>query len=346
MSGPNFPYSRLDVANIVRRVFEESNDRLRVDAAVTVVLGEVEVIIDEADDSIQIFGNDGTTNRAIKTNAAGELQVDVLASALPTGAATSANQTNGSQLSRITDGTDTAQVTAAGELNVFSTARPGVDIGDVTINNAAGVAAVNIQDGGNSITVDGTVTVVQPTGTNLHAVIDSGTITTITNVVHVDDNAGSLTVDGTVSAVQSGTWNVNNVSGTISLPTGAATSVNQTNGSQKSQIVDGSGNVIAAINNTLNVNETPNTSFLQLLLTLTTTPVVAKVGGSNLSGRKYLIIWNTSGTNIYYGTSAVNSTNGFRISNNSSITIPVGPSIDVYIVKQSGSGDVVIQEFA
>lgn len=32
----------------------------------------------------------------------------------------------------------------------------GVDIGDVTINNAAGAAAVNIQDGGNSITVDAT----------------------------------------------------------------------------------------------------------------------------------------------------------------------------------------------
>ena len=38
-------------------------------------------------------------------------------------------------------------------------ANSGVDIGDVTINNAAGASAVNIQDGGNSITVDGSVTV-------------------------------------------------------------------------------------------------------------------------------------------------------------------------------------------
>lgn len=52
------------------------------------------------------------------------------ASVLPTGAATAALQT-----------------------------QPGVDIGDVTVNNAAGASAVNIQDGGNSITVDGTVTV-------------------------------------------------------------------------------------------------------------------------------------------------------------------------------------------
>lgn len=60
---------------------------------------------------------------------------------------------------RIGDGTDLATVTAAGELNVLSTAQPGVDIGDVTVNNAGGAAAVNIQDGGNSITVDGAVTV-------------------------------------------------------------------------------------------------------------------------------------------------------------------------------------------
>ena len=47
------------------------------------------------------------------------------------------------------------------------------------------------------------------------------------NVVSVTDNGGSLTVDngGTfaVQAAQSGTWNINNIAGTISLPTGAAT---------------------------------------------------------------------------------------------------------------------------
>lgn len=47
----------------------------------------------------------------------------------------------------------------------------------------------------------GTVSVIQPTGTNLHTVVDSGT----------------------VAASQSGTWNITNVSGTVSLPTGAAT---------------------------------------------------------------------------------------------------------------------------
>lgn len=59
---------------------------------------------------------------------------------------------------QVTDGTDLALVTAAGELNVIATAQPGVDIGDVTVNNASGASAVNIQDGGNSLTIDGSIT--------------------------------------------------------------------------------------------------------------------------------------------------------------------------------------------
>jgi len=43
------------------------------------------------------------------------------------------------------------------------------------------------------------------------------------SAVPITDNGGSITVDGTVAATQSGTWNINNVSGTVSLPTGAAT---------------------------------------------------------------------------------------------------------------------------
>lgn len=119
---------------------------------------------------------------------------------------------------QIGDGTETLSITASGQAEVAVTAalpagansigtlgaNSGVDIGDVTINNAAGASAVNIQDGGNSITVDGTVS--------------------------VTDGGGSLTVDGTVAATQSGTWNIADVTGTVSLPTGASTSALQTTG--------------------------------------------------------------------------------------------------------------------
>jgi len=49
----------------------------------------------------------------------------------------------------------------------------GTDIGDVTINNAAGAAAVNIQDGGNTITVDGTVATTSAANTTATGIIDA-----------------------------------------------------------------------------------------------------------------------------------------------------------------------------
>jgi hypothetical protein len=109
------------------------------------------------------------------------------------------------------------QVTNAGTFAVQSTnqANSGVDIGDVTINNAAGASAVNIQDGGNSITIDGAVT-----NTTL-SVVGGGTEATAqrvtiandsTGVLSVDDNGGSLTVDGTVTAnLAAGTNNIGDV---------------------------------------------------------------------------------------------------------------------------------------
>ena len=110
---------------------------------------------------------------------------------------------------RVSDGVDVVNVTAAGELNVIATAQPGVDVGDVTVNNGAGAAAVNIQDGGNAITVDGAVSVsaLPDEGQQLmaasisvaiasdqSAVPVSGTVS-VTEPVSVDDNGGSLTVD-------------------------------------------------------------------------------------------------------------------------------------------------------
>lgn len=99
------------------------------------------------------------------------LKVDASGSTSPVSGTVTADQGTAAAVAgawpvKLTDGTDTALVTAAGELNVLATAQPGVDIGDVTVNNAGGGAAVNIQDGGNSITVDGTVTA--NAGTNLN----------------------------------------------------------------------------------------------------------------------------------------------------------------------------------
>jgi hypothetical protein len=64
--------------------------------------------------------------------------------------------------------------------------------------------ALVVDGSGSTQPVSGTVTVQQATAANLNA-----------------------TVTGTVAASQSGTWDINNISGSISLPTGAATSAKQ-----------------------------------------------------------------------------------------------------------------------
>jgi len=99
--------------------------------------------------SVDSSGSTATVTGTVTANAGTNLNTSALALA--------ATQTDKSQFTKITDGTDTALVTAAGEQNVIATAQPGVDIGDVTINNSTGASAVNIQDGGNSITVDAPV---------------------------------------------------------------------------------------------------------------------------------------------------------------------------------------------
>jgi hypothetical protein len=70
----------------------------------------------------------------------------------------------------------------------------GVDIGDVTVNNGAGAAAVNIQDGGNSITVDGTVTANAGTNLNTSALALDATLSAMSLVDHTAFTQGTTLV--------------------------------------------------------------------------------------------------------------------------------------------------------
>lgn len=77
----------------------------------------------------------------------------------------------------------------------------GTDIGDVTINNASGSAAVNIQDGGNSITVDGTVAVTNA-GINTIAGAVSGTEmqVDVLTIAAGDNNIGNVDLASAIPA--------------------------------------------------------------------------------------------------------------------------------------------------
>lgn len=74
MSGANAPYTELDSTQVLRHVFDETQDRLRVDAAVSMDAGQLDVVIDQADDSIRI--GDGT-NLVTTTQDSGKVALDV-----------------------------------------------------------------------------------------------------------------------------------------------------------------------------------------------------------------------------------------------------------------------------
>lgn len=103
-----------------------------------------------------------------------------------------------------TDGTNSQSFTAAGEAKVTVT-QPlpaGTNaIGSVTVNNASGASAVNIQDGGNSITVDGTVS-----ASNLPSTVDTnfGTVgaSTLRTAAEMGNSTGAADFNNGATSAQ------------------------------------------------------------------------------------------------------------------------------------------------
>lgn len=187
------PTSQLDPGQITKITYDATNEAVKVN----LVAGSASFTVDseQADDTPFVPGGATLLIGALADNVAPDSvdEGDV-------GAVRMSNNRNLYTQIRDAAGNERGvNITAASEMNVLASAQPGVDIGDVTINNAVGVGAVNIQDGGNSITVD-----------------------------------------GTVAATQSGAWNITNVSGTVSLPTGASTLAEQQTQTTSLQLLDDS----------------------------------------------------------------------------------------------------------
>lgn len=103
------------------------------------------------------------------------------------------------------DGTDEFAVTSAKP--IFVHLSDGTETANVNASNQLEVAVLTMNDGGNSITID-------------------GTLTGITNDVNIADGGNSITVDGTVAATQSGAWDI----GTVTTLTGITNDVNIADG--------------------------------------------------------------------------------------------------------------------
>lgn len=143
---------------------------------------------------LAVMGTDGTNPQLISVDSSGNVQVDIVSSAaIP-----------------ITDNSGSITVDNAGTFAVQVDGTALTRLTDIETNTDYGA----VTGGG-----------VEASALRVTIASDS------TGVISIDDNSGSITVDngGTfaVQAAQSGTWNINDVSGTVSLPTGASTAANQ-----------------------------------------------------------------------------------------------------------------------
>lgn len=90
----NLKYTEREILN---KALNAGEDALKVDIDNVTLNTEgstvsLEVDLDNETDDVLVYGNDGATNRKIKTDADGNVQVDIVTSALPSGGATAANQ--------------------------------------------------------------------------------------------------------------------------------------------------------------------------------------------------------------------------------------------------------------
>lgn len=79
-------------------------------------------------------------------------------------------------------------------------------------------------------------------------------------------------------------------------------------------------------------------------ISVSTSAVEAKVGASALAGRAILII-QPKANNIYLGyDNSVTTSNGIQLFKNQTIIVEFTDDVSVYLIAQSGTNDVRIQE--
>jgi hypothetical protein len=97
----------------------------------------------------------------------------------------------------------------------------------------------------------------------------------------------------------------------------------------------------------LSTSEGVEDSYVAGVVSVSTSQVEAKVGGSPLTGREVLRIFNNSNTTIYFGPSGLTASTGEPIYKNQWVEIKAKDSLSVYLLTASGTAsDVRIQEMA
>ena len=202
---------------------------------------------------------------------------------------------------------------------------------------------VKVNPSGSLITAIGDITGV--VGQNTMANSLPVVIASNQTAVPVSDNGGSITVDGTVAATQSGTWNINNITGTVTLPTGAATetTLSSLNGKVtacNTGAVTISSALPAGTNNIgdVDVLTLPDVAIKTYSSSSVTTVVSAAVSTSILASnanRRMAIMVNDTDKNAYVKLGATASTTSF------SYKLTPGQTLELPIPVYTGAIDAI-----
>lgn len=306
-------------------------------------------------DAVYIAGKDPSGNlHGVATDANGDLIVSPLttsstvtvvqptgtnlhavidASALPAGASTSALQTSGntslSTIATNTTGVSTAsnQVTGNASLSSIDTKTPALGQALAAASVPVVLTAAQVA----TLTPLTSVTVVQPTGTNLHTVVDSGSIT----------------------VTQATGTNLHTVVDSSALPTGAATATNQaTEISQLTSIASNTTTILAQQTNGTQTASaaTPTAKTIhQAAISVGTTAVRLTVSGSTPNASRVVLVANpdsASTATFYIGSSTVTNSGASR-----GIQLVAGQSFianndagDYYIISSTAAQTVEVME--
>ena len=93
------------------------------------------------------------------------------------------------------------------------------------------------------------------------------------------------------------------------------------------------------------VLDVSNGAGLEGSLTVGTTAVAVRVGGSNLANRRYVTVFHNDNQDLYWGrTSGVTTSTGTPIFKSQLVTFRVGPDADIYLISNQAGQDVRITE--
>lgn len=89
-----------------------------------------------------------------------------------------------------------------------------------------------------------------------------------------------------------------------------------------------------------------NDGYVSGEVTVGTSAVEAKVGGSALAGREILIIYNKSNNSVFYGPSGVTTSTGVELKKGQFVSMPAGNAVGIFLIAGSASNVIVVQEMS